>query len=144
MLAGFFIGIVLAGALFLGPLHPTTTKATEDTGATSGNETTIDLSGVDIKLMLTDTASKIDDADTRQYYQTLMDRYQIDQLPSASERSGNSSVLDILPDMQRVSNSAIVLPLEEAGKNIRDPDIARFYQKLLSDAGWNVQVDTNQ
>ncbi len=40
--------------------------------------------------------------------------------------------------MEQVSNTAIVMPLQDAGKRIRDKEIAQFYYKLLNDAGWNL------
>jgi len=142
MLAGFAIGIVLTGALFLGPFHPSSTGAEAGTPAVSDNETAIDLSSVDIKQMLTDAGSKISDADTKQYYQILMDNYDIDNLPGAAERQDNMNPLQVLPNMERVNNAAITTPLEEAGKQIRDKDIAGFYQNFLDDVGWNITISS--
>jgi len=141
ILTGFFIGFVLTGALFLGPLRPTPSGA-EDPPPVSGNETvTIDLSQVDIKLMLTEADNSIRTEETRQFYETLMDSYGLADFPvwGNTTITDESSLVQLLPDMERINNSAIIVPLVETGKRIRDPDIARFYYKLLRDAGWDIE-----
>ena len=34
---------------------------------------------------------------------------------------------------------SLTLPLQEAGKNIQDKEIAQFYYELLDNAGWTIE-----
>jgi hypothetical protein len=140
MLVGFFIGTVLSGALFLGPLRSATTRALEEEQPVSGSTTAeMDLSVLDVKLMLTTAAGEIKTEETRQFYQKLMESYDVDNFPIPTQEILDVNPVGLLPDLGRINRSAMTVPLEEAGKRIKDPDIANFYYKLLKDAGWNVQ-----
>jgi hypothetical protein len=139
MLVGFFVGIVLTGALFLGPLESSATVAEDGMEPVSGNTTEeLDLSGLDVKQMLYTAGENILTEETQRYYETLLGEYDIDELPAPTEELLNSNPLAMLPDMGRVNNTAIMMPLEQAGKQIKDGEIAAFYYKLLRDAGWSI------
>ena len=47
--------------------------------------------------------------------------------------SGNlsQSLVELLPDIEKIYREALTSPLHEAGKTIYDEDIARFYHTLL-------------
>ena len=45
--------------------------------------------------------------------------------------SDNLSLVDLLPDIEKIYQEALITPFEEAGKKIYDDDIAQFYQLLL-------------
>ena len=77
---------------------------------------------------LKSAGAQINDAGTRAFYEKLIAGYGLD------EASGNVTE-DWLPDIDRIQRHALVLPLQEAGKNIRDKDIAAFYAKFLRDCG---------
>jgi len=139
MLVGFLVGIVLTGALFLGPLDPFATVAEDNPEPVSGNTTAeLDLSGLDVKQMLYVAGKNIRTQETREYYEALLGEYDIDELPVPSEELLNTNPLAMLPDMGRVNNTAVMMPLEKAGKQIKDREIAAFYYKLLRDAGWDI------
>lgn len=137
MLFGFGVGAALAAGLFLGPFQAASTNA-EETPPVSGNNTEIDLSSLDIKLMLTTAGEEIQTPDTRRYYDTLMGRYHIDEFPTPTMEALTVDPVSLLPDIDRIAASAITTPLMEAGRAIQDPDLARFYWKLLGDSGWNL------
>ncbi|MFH1650692.1 MAG: hypothetical protein ABID87_01100 [Chloroflexota bacterium] len=43
----------------------------------------------------------------------------------------NFSLVDLLPDIEKIYDEALTSPLNEAKKNIYDEDIANYYQRLL-------------
>ncbi len=50
---------------------------------------------------------------------------------SDNESSDNFSLVDLLPDLEKIYREALITPLLEAEKKIYDEDIANFYHKLL-------------
>ena len=48
--------------------------------------------------------------------------------------SDNFSLVHLLPDIEKIYQEALTLPLDEAKKEIHDEDIAEFYQLLLERA----------
>lgn len=45
--------------------------------------------------------------------------------------SDNFSLVNLLPDIEKIYQEALTYPFQEAKKKIYDEDIARFYQHLL-------------
>ena len=129
------MGVTMTAALFLGPLS--STNATDTTG-TDLPELTTDNSTVhnDILLLLQEAGDEIQSDDTRQFYQKLIHGYELTESSADISDTEDPDPVDILPDIAKISNTALSLPLQEAGKNIRDEEIARFYHKLLESIGW--------
>jgi len=151
MLVGFFIGIVLMGALLLGPLNPSSSTHAEPGGIASPSTSlgvtpssasvTIpesDLAALNIRQLLTNAGENIQSPDTRAYYQSLMNRYDINSIPDPSVETLTTNPLKLLPDMNKVTSAAMTMPLESAGQQITDPEIKQFYYQLLNDSGWNI------
>ena len=55
-------------------------------------------------------------------------RAQTDNVDSISD---NFSLVDLLPDFEKIYREALLTPLNEAKSQIYDEDIANFYDKLL-------------
>jgi hypothetical protein len=72
---------------------------------------------------------EIRDPQIKAFYGKLVDSYALD------EASSNSTA-EWVPDISRIQKNALTLPLLEAQKEIRDPDIAAFYAKFLADSGF--------
>ena len=51
--------------------------------------------------------------------------------PGASSENVTFSLLNLLPDIERVYRESLTLPFIKAQSKIYDPDIAEFYQELL-------------
>ena len=49
-----------------------------------------------------------------------------------NSNSGSFSLVDLLPDIEKIYEEALITPFIEAEKKIYDDDIARFYRVLLS------------
>ena len=133
MIAGLFIGVAITAALFLGPLSQSST-ATAEPGDSNQTELTTDNITIrnDILFLLQEAGNEIQNNDTEQFYQKLIQGYELTETPDTE----NPDVTDILPDIKKISNTALSLPLQEAGKSIRDEEIARFYYELLESLGW--------
>ena len=133
MIAGLFIGVAVTAALFLGPLSPSTTTAADSIDPKQ-MELTTDNTTIrnDILFLLQEAGNEIQNNDTEQFYQKLIQGYELTETPDTESQD----VTDILPDIKIISNTALSLPLQEAGKSIRDEEIARFYYELLESLGW--------
>ena len=57
-------------------------------------------------------------------------RAQSDNLSEASDNL-SQSLVDLLPDIEKIYREAVTTPLQEAEKKIYDEDVAEFYQLLL-------------
>jgi len=55
-------------------------------------------------------------------------RAQTEDFPGASE---NFSLVQLLPDIEKIYREALITPLKQAEAKIYDRDIAEFYHKLL-------------
>ena len=138
MIAGLFIGVAVTAALFLGPLSPPTATAADSIDPNQP-ELTTDNTTIrnDILFLLQEAGNEIQNNDTEQFYQKLIQGYELTETSDTESQD----VTDILPDIKKISNTALSLPLQEAGKNIRDEEIARFYHELLESLGWQVEPD---
>jgi len=142
IIIGFIIGTVLGAALFLGPLRPIITLGEESpeqsapaTGTVVSVDTDVYTSG-NVKQILAEVRQQIQRDDIRRYYDTLMGSYDLKDGALTSELMlDEESVLSILPDILNISQNAMTLPLVEAGKEIKDPEIAKFYADYLQSTG---------
>ncbi len=55
--------------------------------------------------------------------------------------SDNLSLVDLLPDIEKIYREALIRPHQEAAKHIYDEDIAQFYNLLLQKTGMDIQLD---
>ncbi len=128
-LLAFLAGAALTAALVGGICFFNSTAQAEDTQtvmAASENETTTQ----DIIDMLAQARSGITDEDTLVYYDKLVAGYQL------TDSQGNPVEV---PDIDKIQYTALTLPLEEAGKQIRDPEIREFYYQFLADSGFEIE-----
>lgn len=116
---------------------PNNTDAVSNANTSSNPETP---STGNVQQMLQDAKAQIQTKETADYYDKLVAGYDIqDTTLNQSQILDASSVLSAIPDIQKISNNAATMPLIEAGKNINDEDIAKFYYKLLQDSGWDIK-----
>ncbi|MBA7698550.1 hypothetical protein ES703_107228 [subsurface metagenome] len=55
--------------------------------------------------------------------------------------SDNLSLVELLPDIEKIYREALTLPYQEAAKHIYDEDIAQFYGLLLQRTGLDIPPD---
>ncbi len=141
LIIGLFVGMVLMGALFLGPLSPASASGqAEDYSRSVSRSDIADVFRESSLLPLQKAGAEIQDADNRQFFQLLVKSYDL-ETPDTSVSQEPLSLSELLPDIESINSSALSLPLIEAGKNIHDPEIARFYYDLLKRSGWMIEND---
>ncbi len=141
---GLITGTILTASLlifFVGPL-----SSTPAAGEANSSNTTEPVSDnttfrENIYSLLQEAGSEIQDEDTSRFYQNLIEAYELDEVPPGTPEDEDPSPADILPDINKISRVALSLPLQEAGKNIQDEELARFYYKFLADAGWSIEPE---
>jgi hypothetical protein len=149
---GLFIGLLLGGALFMGPLKPVGTNgqvasissekqiSNAANSPISSNSTAIsdeDSTGT-VKQILQGAKAQIQTEDMASYYDKLVAAYDLDN-PNPNQSTNGLGALSSIVDIQKINYAAMSMPLIEAGKNIKDADIARFYYKFLQDTGWDIK-----
>lgn len=136
MIGGLVAGTIFTAILFMGPLSPSPVAGESDNSTQTPDAETYREA---VSTLFREAGNQIQDSDIHGYYQKLQQEYALDQESSWIVPAEDSSPEAILPDIEKINHTALTLPLEEAGKNIKDEDIARFYYKLLNDAGWQIE-----
>ena len=57
------------------------------------------------------------------------------QSDDSDNTSDNFSLVELLPDLEKIYREALTMPLQEAKKKIYDEDIAQYYDRLLERTG---------
>lgn len=136
---GLVIGMILTGALFMGPLAEIPSRAEADNS--SPREVPAGIAEVYRESLLSplqNAGDEITDNENRQFYHKLMQEYELDEIANETTRTDSDTLNKLVPDIEKIHNAAITLPLQEAGKNIQDEKIRQFYYELLEDAGWEL------
>ena len=136
-IAGLLTGVLVAVVLFVALASPFPMAATS--GNASQSETLSgNLTGYyqSVSSALTEAADKIEDEDLAQFYQKLVDGYELGEGSSWLAPDDGSDDPEAVPDIEKISRHAILLPLLEVADQIQDEDIAEFYQDFLEKVGW--------
>jgi hypothetical protein len=133
LIVGALIGIGLVTAVLLSPLSGASAKDEpvydEPVEIISSNETGIGQVFQDSLTRPYQMAeAEITDNATAGFYRILMEKYGLDADLSSTDEA---ELVRLLPDIKNIEEAALNTPLLEAGKNIRDPALARFYAELL-------------
>ncbi len=141
LIIGLFVGMVLMGVLFLGPLSQASANGQAEEYSQSASRPDIEeVFRESFLLPLQKAGDEIQDADNRQFFRQLVESYDL-ETPVTASSPKKFSLSYLLPDIESINSSALSLPLKEAGKNIHDPEIARFYYDLLKRSGWMIEND---
>ncbi len=142
MIIGLLVGMVLMGALFMGPLSQSTAAGkSADSSQPAASADIAEIYREALISPLQKAGGEIQDADIQQFYQKLLREYNLDAVSPEALRVEQSGLTELLPDIENINQTALSLPLQEAGKNIQDKEIAQFYYKFLKDAGWEIGPD---
>lgn len=139
---GLFVGMILMGALIWGPLSQT--QVVGKSAASSRPEVPADITEIYREALLSPlqkAGDEIQDDDIARFYHKLIKEYALDEASLDAAQAEPSSLIGLLPDIKNINQTALSLPLNEAGKNIHDKEIAQFYYKLLKSTGWKVEPD---
>lgn len=131
LITGILTGIVLTCSLIAVPLTSSTSASSQNNEPYESSPTdATDIDKEGILNTLKQAGAEINDKDIAEYYQLLVE--QLDSLDGIQV----SDEMDPFPDINGIVRLSASLPLQEAGKNIQDEDIARFYHDFLEDVGW--------
>lgn len=131
LITGILTGIVLTCSLIAVPLTSSTSASSQNNEPYESSPTdATDIDKEGILNTLKQAGAEINDKDIAEYYQFLVE--QLDRLDGIQV----SDEMDPFPDINGIVRLSASLPLQEAGKNIEDEDIARFYHDFLEDVGW--------
>lgn len=114
----------------------TVSKVANTPGSSSNSTITEKVSLDTVKQILESAKSQIQNEDMAQYYDKLIAAYDLD---NKNQSANGSGALSSLTDIQSINYAAASMPLIEAGKNIKDTEIAKFYYKFLQDTGWDIK-----
>lgn len=143
LIVGLMCGATLSTVLFMvfgGALSSTPVTGDTDSSTTTEALTDNTTFRENIYSLLQDAGNEIQDYDTWRFYQKLVQAYELDEVPEA-EPGEDPTAAEILPDLNKINFVALYLPLEEAGRNIQDEELAQFYYKFLQSAGWSISPD---
>ena len=139
--------VVLTGALVMVPLSQMYTYLTSsiakpaDTSLSEPQADSAETYRGAISSLLQGAGDEIQDNDLSHFYLMLLSGYEINGTDSKTAQTQDYDSKEILPDINKIYRAALTLPLEEAGKNIRDKEIAEFYYQFLRDAGWTIEAN---
>lgn len=144
LIIGLVIGIILTAALFMGPFYPVGKAQAAEAMQTpeavqTPPEATTDSYRALILSTLQKAGNEIQDKDLAQFYPKLVAEYHLEDSSAWLVASDNTSSPDLVPNFEKITSVAITMPLEEAGKQIQDKDIAQFYYKFLKDNGLQIK-----
>ena len=82
---------------------------------------------------LTKATSEAPDPQIAQFSQKQVSAYELDKTGANTTEQSNLS--DLVPDIAKINKVALDMPLKEAGKQIKDPEIADFYNHFITECG---------
>jgi hypothetical protein len=82
---------------------------------------------------LTKATSEATDPQIAQFSQKLVNAYELDKTGANTNEQSNLS--DLVPDIAKINKVGLDMPLKEAGKQIKDPEIADFYNRFITECG---------
>lgn len=138
IIIGLFIGMLLMGLLYnVGILSLTSSTAKAE--GSSLADTLPDITEIYHEALvrpLQEAGGEIQDSDIAQFYQKLLREYGLDEPSSGITQDEHLGLAGMLPDIENINYTALALPLQEAGRNIQDKEIAEFYYRFLEATGW--------
>jgi len=135
VIIGIIVGIGICSTVFFWPKSSIYASESEQEQESDNVSLESDLNG--IITALEEAGKTISDADLKNFYNTLVERYDLENTVSLD----SELITGTLPDVDHIVKTSMVLPLEHAGEHIVDSDIRDFYYRFLEDAGWEMNQD---
>jgi hypothetical protein len=132
----WFLAVALTGLIVSGLLLALPSMLTADNSVTSNTISAADFASVYKQALispLTRAASEVKDPQIAQFSQKLVTSYELDKTGTNVNEQSNLS--DLLPDIVKIQKTALDMPLKEAGKQIKDPEISEFYARFIKNCG---------
>lgn len=127
MILSFLAGVILTVVVIVITTLTPYAKAEENNSSDNTAISTNEVSVQDLISSLRKVRTEIHDPDTLDFFDKLVAGYDLENTANNDETG--------LPDIKKIQETALTLPLEEAGKQIKDPDINDFYYRFLEQSG---------
>jgi len=131
ILVGELTGIIMLVALLAGP---TILKANNNQAELPSAEFT-DIYRQALTAPLNRAIGEVKDPEIASFSQKLVQAYELENSASNSNVDDTSGLANLLPDVAKIHRTAMDMPLIEAGKQIKDKELAEFYQSFISRCG---------
>ena len=76
---------------------------------------------------------EIKDPEIAKFSKKLVQSYELSN--SSDYQTNQASLANMVPDIKKINKAALNLPLQEAGKQIKDPELSEFYKDFITAAG---------
>jgi len=131
IVAGELVGIIMIGALLAGPtILKANNNQTELPSAELSNSYRQALISP-----LNKATSEVKDPEIARFAQKLIQAYGLENTAANSNVDDASGLANLLPDVANIHKTAMNMPLIEAGKQIKDKELADFYNDFITRLG---------
>ncbi len=83
---------------------------------------------------LDSAVSEVKDPELAQFSKKLLQSYELNNT-DAGTNTEQASLANLVPDIKKINKVALNLPLQEAGKKLKDPELSEFYKSFISNIG---------
>jgi hypothetical protein len=83
-----------------------------------------------LKSPLDNAISEVKDPELAQFSKKLLQSYELSK-PDTGSKTEQASLANMVPDIKKINKTALNLPLQEAGKQIKDQEISEFYKSFI-------------
>lgn len=132
ILAGFIAGIIITSAVSVAIFSFTSVTGQGDNSGSLISQIGKVYSGAVVQ-PIAKAGSEIKDPDMASYYNDLVKGCALDQPPPDSEKT---SLADMVPDIAKINQTAVTMPIIKARSVITDKNILQFYDELVKDIGF--------
>ena len=77
---------------------------------------------------------EIKDPEIAKFSKKLVQSYELSD-SYTGHQTNQASLANMVPDIKKINKAALNLPLQEAGKQIKDPELSEFYKDFITAAG---------
>jgi hypothetical protein len=132
----WFLAVALTGMIVSGLLLALPSMLTADNSVTPNSMSVADFTSAYKQALispLTRATSEVKDPEIAQFSQKLVTSYELDK--TGANVNEQSRLSELLPDIVKIQKTALNMPLKEAGKQIKDPEISEFYARFIKNCG---------
>ena len=130
-LAGELLSIIVIVALLAGPAILKANSNQADSASTE----LADVYRKALTAPLEKAVSEVKDPEIARFSQKLIQAYGLENTASNSNVDDSSGLANLLPDVANIHKTAMNMPLIEAGKQIKDKELADFYNDFITRCG---------
>ncbi len=84
---------------------------------------------------LNNAISEVKDPELAQFSRKLLQAYELDKSVETGSGTEQASLTNLVPDIKKIQKAAMNMPLQEAGKQIKDAELSEFYKGFIASIG---------